>query len=158
MTGSKKRLLYLHGLGGRRDGPRTERLKELGYDIVYPELPPDDYARSVEIAQAHLDGVDLVIGSSRGGAVAMGLTTDTPVLLLAPAWKMCGIEPTVPNERTYIVQGLADERVPHTDSEELAGEAGVVGNLILVTDNHSLTDSVDLIVMLATEMMDGELA
>lgn len=45
MTGSKKTVLYLHGLGGRRDGPRTERLKELGHDIVYPDLPPDDYAR-----------------------------------------------------------------------------------------------------------------
>lgn len=157
MTGSKKRLLYLHGLGGRRDGPRTERLKELGHDIVYPDLPPGDYARSVEIAQAHLAGVDLVIGSSRGVAVAMGMKTDTPVILLAPAWKMCGIEPVVPNQRTYIVHGLADERVPHTDSEELAGDAGV-GNLILVTDNHSLTDSVDLIIMLATEIVEGELA
>jgi hypothetical protein len=151
-------VLYLHGLGGRRDGPRTERLKELGFEVVYPELPADDYARSVEIAQAHLDGVDLVIGSSRGGAVAMTLKTDKPVLLLAPAWKMCGIEPTVPNQRTSIVHGLADERVPHTDSEELAGRCGIGGNLILVSDNHSLTDSVDLIPMLATEMMDGELS
>ena len=89
--------------------------------MLYPDLPPNDYAKAVEIAQAHVYGVSLVIGSSRGGAVAMGLTTDTPLLLLAPAWKMCGITPTLPNERTYIIHGLADERVPHEDSEELAG-------------------------------------
>jgi len=153
-----KRVLYLHGLGGRRAGPRTERLIDLGYGIVYPDLPPDDYAHSVEIAQAHVTGVDLVIGSSRGGAVAMGLTTDKPVLLLAPAWKLCGIQPVVPNERTYIIHGLADERVPHSDSEELAGACGIGGNLILVTDKHSLTDSLDLILMLAQEMMEGDLS
>lgn len=157
MTGSKKRVLYLHGLGGRRDGPRTERLKELGHDIVYPELPSDSYARSVEIAQAHLDGVDLVIGSSRGGAVAMGLKTDKPVLLLAPAWRMCGIEPTVPNPRTVIIHGLADVRVPHEDSEELAGACGIGGNLILVSDSHSLSNTTDLIVTVAQEVLNGEL-
>ncbi len=157
MTVSKKRVLYLHGLGGRRAGPRTERLIDLGHDIVYPELPSDDYAHSVEIAQAHLDGVDLVIGSSRGGAVAMGLKTNSPVLLLAPAWKMCGIEPTVPNQRTYIVHGMADERVSHTDSEELAGRCDIGGNLILVTDSHTLPDSLDLILTLAQELLDDDL-
>lgn len=86
----------------------------------------------------------------------MGLKTDTPIILLAPAWKMCGVRPTVPNRRTSIVHGMADERVPYTDSEELAGACGIGGNLLLVTDDHSLADSVDLIIMLAAQIVEGD--
>ncbi len=157
MNDGTKRVLYLHGLGGRRAGPRTERLIDLGYGVVYPDLPPDDFARSVEIAQAHLAGVDLVIGSSRGGAVAMALKTDKPVLLLAPAWRMSGIEAMVPNQRTFVIHGLADELVSYEDSDELAGRCGIGGNLLLVTDDHSLSNSTELIVALTQEVLNAEL-
>lgn len=152
------KVLYLHGLGGKRSGPRTEMLEAMGHEVVYPELPADDYEKAVEVAKEHLDGVDLIIGSSRGGAVAMGLTTDKPVLLLAPAWRMMGIEPKLPGPNTYTIHGFEDERVVSTDSEELMAANGAVDKLVLVSDGHSLRDSVPVIIFTAAAMLDGSLA
>jgi len=152
------KVLYLHGLGGKRPGPRTEDLEKLGHEVVYPELPHGDgYEKAVEVAKAHLDGVDLVIGSSAGGAVAMALKTTVPVLLLAPAWKMVGAEPTLPSPTTYVIHGFEDERVPCGDSEELMERNGAGDRLVLVSDGHSLKASLDLIVMTATSLLGGDL-
>jgi hypothetical protein len=159
MSDSRTRVLYLHGLGGRRAGPRTERLKELGYEVLYPDLPADDYAKSVQIAADLAKQADLIVGSSRGGAVAMGLTTDKPLLLLAPAWKMFGVEPKLPSPTTIVIHGTEAERVPHTDSEELMVVNGAGGNLMLVTDTHSLNrpETVELIVQTAQGQVSGDL-
>jgi alpha-beta hydrolase superfamily lysophospholipase len=61
-------------------------------------LPDDDFDEAVRIAQAEFDRhrPDVVVGSSRGGAVAMNIDTgDTPLVLLCPAWKRWGSAKTV---------------------------------------------------------------
>lgn len=154
---SEKKILYLHGLAGNKPGPRRDALLALGYEVISPTLPADDMASAVEIAKTNLDGVDLVIGSSRGGAVAMRLETDKPVLLLAPCWKPYGVEGRVPNGRTTIIHGFHDEVVPYEDVETLAAKNGIADKLLLVSDDHGLSGSVDLIAMMATSILSGEL-
>ena len=61
-------------------------------------MPDEDFEEAVRIAQAEYDRHQpaVVVGSSRGGAVAMNLDSgDTPLVLLCPAWKEYGTVKTV---------------------------------------------------------------
>jgi hypothetical protein len=63
-----------------------------------PALPDDDFDVAVRIAQAEFDRhkPDVVVGSSRGGAVAMNIDAgSTPLVLLCPVWKHYGTARTV---------------------------------------------------------------
>jgi hypothetical protein len=62
--------------------------------------------------------VPLIVGSSRGGAVAMNLNSgSTPLVLLCPAWKPWGTTKAV-EPVTTILHSEADEVNPFADSEE----------------------------------------
>ena len=102
---------------------------------------------SVRIAQAEYDQghPDVVVGSSRGGAVAMNIDSgDTPLVLLCPAWKKWGTATTVkPN--TTILHSEADETVPIADSRELLKNRGLPKSaLIVVGMEHRLADEESL--------------
>ena len=82
-------ILFLHGWQSTPGGEKPTYLKEHGHDVLNPVLPDDDFVAAVRIAQTeyelHRPGV--VVGSSRGGAVAMNIDSgDTPLVLLCPAW------------------------------------------------------------------------
>src|SRR5207249_205497 len=62
---------------------------------------------------------DVVVGSSRGGAVAMNLDTGpTPLVLLCPAWKRWGRARRV-KPGTVILHSEQDDVIPPADSREL---------------------------------------
>lgn len=68
---------------------------------------------------------DVVVGSSRGGVVAMNIDPgSTPVVLLCPAWKFWGTARTM-KLGTVILHSRADETVPCADSEELVRNSGL---------------------------------
>ena len=69
------KVLFLHGLDSRPGGRKPLFLTGCGLQVVNPLLPRDDFPESVRIAGARLaeDAPDVVVGSSRGGAVAMAL-------------------------------------------------------------------------------------
>ena len=74
-----------------------EHLKGLT-KLQWLSLPDDDFDTAVAIAQAEFDQnrPDVVVGSSRGGAVAMNIDSgETPLVLLCPAWKRWGTATTV---------------------------------------------------------------
>ena len=76
-----------------RGGLKPSDLAEHGHTVINPRLPDEDFAESVRIAQAEVDRhhPDVVVGSSRGGAVAMNVETGAAMLvLLCPAWKKWG--------------------------------------------------------------------
>ena len=55
------------------------------HEVLNPALPDGDFDEAVRIAQAEFDRhrPDVVVGSSRGGAVAMNIDSqDTPLVLL----------------------------------------------------------------------------
>jgi predicted esterase YcpF (UPF0227 family) len=69
------RILFLHGWNSVPGGVKPTYLKDHGHEVINPKLPDDDFAEAVRIAQAEFDQhrPEVVVGSSRGGAVAMSL-------------------------------------------------------------------------------------
>ena len=66
-------ILSLHGWHSIQGGVKPTYLKDHGHEVLNPALPDDDFDAAVLIAQAEFDQhrPDVVVGSSRGGAVAM---------------------------------------------------------------------------------------
>jgi hypothetical protein len=83
---------------------------------------------SLTIAQRQLSKTieewkpDLILGNSRGGAVAMGIETDIPTILLAPAWRIFGVKPIVYPKTVTIIHSQFDDIVKLEDSIKLHDE------------------------------------
>jgi hypothetical protein len=141
-------ILFLHGWQSIPGGVKPTFLAQHGHQVINPALPDDDFAEAVRIAQEEFDKhqPQVIVGSSRGGAVAMNIETgDTPLVLLCPAWKRWGTAKTV-KKNTTILHSRADDVVPFGESKELASRSGAV--LIEVGDDHRLADPEPLEAML----------
>jgi hypothetical protein len=145
------KILFLHGLHSTPGGLKPTFLRNHGHTVLNPHLPEDDFDAAVAIAQAEYDQAkpDVVVGSSRGGAVAVDIESgDTPLVLLCPAWKTWGTATTV-KANTTILHSRADETVPFADSEELVRNSGLPSSaLIEVGTEHRLADEESLAAML----------
>ena len=122
-----KTILFLHGLESEPGGVKPTFLSGEGHQVLNPALPRDDFKESVKIAQAHVYACrpDFIVGSSRGGAVAMCLDTlHIPTVLIAPAWKKYGVSPPDMGENATILHSVCDELIPLTDSAELSSDYG----------------------------------
>lgn len=149
--GGRLRILFLHGWQSTPGGVKPTYLAQHGHEVINPALPDDDFDAAVRIAQAEYDSgkPDAVVGSSRGGAVAMNINAgETPLVLLCPAWKRWGTAITVrPN--TVILHSQADETIPFADSQELLRNSGLSQSaLIAVGNDHRLADLEPLKAML----------
>ena len=113
-----------------------------------PALDDDDFGAAVATAQAEFDKhqPQVVVGSSRGGAIAMNIKSgDAWLVLLCPAWRNWGTARTVKAD-TVILHSRADDVIPFADSEELANISGAT--LIEVGNDHRLADPESLTAML----------
>ncbi|MCP6756716.1 hypothetical protein NL533_34335, partial [Klebsiella pneumoniae] len=65
-------ILFLHGWQSAPGGTKPTYLADHGHAVINPTLPDDDFGEAVCIAQEEFDKYDphVVVGSSRGGAVA----------------------------------------------------------------------------------------
>jgi predicted esterase YcpF (UPF0227 family) len=141
-------ILFLHGWHSVPGGVKPTYLKDHGHTVINPALDDDDFAAAVRTAQEAFDQhqPQVVVGSSRGGAVAMNIDSgDTPLVLLCPAWKNWGTAKTVRPD-TVILHSRGDEVIPFADSEELAAGSGAT--LIEVGSDHRLADPEPLAAML----------
>jgi hypothetical protein len=142
-------ILFLHGWQSVPGGVKPTYLKDHGHTVINPKLPDDDFDEGVRIAQAEFDQhtPDVVVGSSRGGAVAMNIeSSEARLVLLCPAWKRWG-EATTVKMNTVILHSRADDVIPFAESEELAWKSGVT--LIEVGTDHRLADPEPLEAMLS---------
>lgn len=142
------KILFLHGWQSFPGGVKPTFLKDHGHEVINPPLPDEDFAEAVRIAQAEFDThqPQVVVGSSRGGAVAMNINSgDAKLVLLCPAWKKFGTAKIV-KEETAILHSRADDVIPFTDSEELARSSGAT--LIEVGNDHRLAEPEPLAAML----------
>jgi alpha-beta hydrolase superfamily lysophospholipase len=92
------KILFLHGWYSVVGGVKPTYLKNAGHEVINPALDDDDFDLAVRTAQAEYDQhqPDVIVGSSRGGAVAINIQTkDTPLVLLCPAWKNWGTARTI---------------------------------------------------------------
>jgi hypothetical protein len=123
-----------------------------GHDVLNPALPDEDFAEAVRVAQAVVDmhQPSVVVGSSRGGAIAVNIDSGAAKLvLLCPAWKNWGTARTVKAD-TVILHSRADDVIPFADSEELAANSGLDASaLVEVGTDHRLADTDSLEAMLS---------
>lgn len=142
------KVLFLHGWHSALGGVKPTFLKDHGHEVINPALDDDDFAAALAVAQTEFDRhqPDVVVGSSRGGAVAMNMNSgNARLVLLCPAWKKHGTARTV-KPGTVVLHSRADDVVPFTDSEELVRNSGAT--LIEVGTDHRLADPEPLMVML----------
>ena len=173
------RVLFLHGLNSGQWGAKSIALIARGHDVLTPELPGDwttavgakipflfsgrrerDWHNALRIAEESYEAFepDVIVGSSRGGAVAMALIqnqkTQVPHLLVAPAWRLFGVEPIV-GEKCVIYHGTLDNLVSIEDSRELQRK-NPQAVLIEADDDHQvnshLPEIMDSIETFAREM------
>src|SRR5262245_10838660 len=136
------KVLFCHGLEGSPGGRKATALRDAGHDVTAPALPKDEFDAAVRIAQQALEACrpEVLVGSSRGGAVAMRIApaSSAPLVLLAPAWRRNGVAPVVRRD-TRVLHGIKDDVVPLADSLELERRSGLAPeNLVPVNDDHRL--------------------
>ncbi len=142
------KILFLHGWHSVPGGVKPTYLTDHGHTVINPALDDDDFEAAVRTAQAEFDKhqPEVVVGSSRGGAVAMNINSGNAKLaLLCPAWKNWGTAKTVIPD-TVILHSRDDDVIPFSDSEELARNSGAT--LIEVGSDHRLADPEPLAAML----------
>jgi len=145
------RILFLHGWQSIPGGVKPTFLQDNGHEVLNPKLPDDDFETARRIAQQAFDDYlpHVVVGSSRGGAIAMNINTgDAGIVLLCPAWKKYGSAKSV-KAGAVILHSQQDETVPYSDSEELVRRSGPRASLIEAGHDHRLADPEALFAMLA---------
>ena len=144
-------ILFLHDWHSPPCGVKPTVLAQHGHEVINPKLPDEDFNLAVKIAQDEFDKhrPEVVVGSSRGGAVAMNINSGSAKLvLLCPAWKKWGAVKTV-KPGTVILHSRADDVIPFGDSEELVRSSGLpASTLIEVGKDHWLADLGSLKAML----------
>ncbi len=145
-------ILFLHGWRSRPGRAKPTYLANHGHTVINPQLPDYDFAESIRIAQAEFSRhrPAVVVGSSRGGAVAMNIHAEgAGLVLLCPAWKHWGKAKTVPRG-TVIIHSEGDNVIPIAHSRELLKRSDLEPSaLIVVGTNHRLRDPDSLAAMLA---------
>lgn len=145
------RVLFLHGWHSVVGGVKPTYLKNAGHEVINPALDDDHFDLAVRTAQAEYDqhSPDAIVGSSRGGAVAMNIASgETPLVLLCPAWKNWGTATTLKPD-SVILHSREDDVIPFSDSEELIKNSGLPSEtLIEVGNDHRLADPEPLRAML----------
>jgi hypothetical protein len=144
-------ILFLHGWQSVPGGVKPTYLVQHGHEVINPALDDDNFEAALATAQTEFDRhkPDVIVGSSRGGAIAMNLSKgETPLVLLCPAWKKFGTAKTV-NPVTIILHSRADEVIPFSNSEELIRTSDLPASaLIEIGTDHRLADPEPLEMML----------
>jgi hypothetical protein len=145
------KILFLHGWHSVPGGVKPTYLGLHGHEVINPKLPDDDFAEAVKIAQDEFDRhkPNVIVGSSRGGAVAMNIiSADAKLVLLCPAWKKFGTVKKV-KPGTVVLHSRTDDVIPFGDSEELVRNSVLSASaLIEVGNDHRLADKEPLAAML----------
>jgi len=145
------KILFLHGWHSVPGSVKPTYLIQHGHTVINPALDDDDFAAALRTAQAEFDThqPDVIVGSSRGGAVAMNIDSkNTPLLLLCPAWKRWGTVRKL-KLNSVILHSREDEVIPFADSEELAKNSGLSPETLMeVGGDHRLADESSLSVLL----------
>jgi hypothetical protein len=143
------RILFLHGLESQVGGAKPVHLKAAGHDVVEPSLAGTNFEESKIIAQAYVDkyGPEVIVGSSRGGALAMNIDpAGARLVLVAPAWNIYGSLPAARADST-IIHSETDKIIPFEESIQLSKMSGAA--LVAAGSDHRMNSSNALSAILA---------
>jgi hypothetical protein len=137
-----KTILFFHGLESSPLSEKAKFLATTGHHIVTPWLPSDDWEEALKVAQECVDAYkpDIIVGSSRGGAVALNIKNEkknSVLILIAPAWRKYG-NAFKTSPKTTILHSKKDQIIPYTDSARLAAKSGC--NLHEVGSSHRMNE------------------
>lgn len=145
------KILFLHGWHSVPGGVKPNYLRDKRHEVINPALNDDDFNTALATAQEEFDRhlPQVVVGSSRGGAVAMNIKTGSArLVLLCPAWRNWGSAKVV-KPGTIILHSKADDVIPFSDSEALVAQSGLPAeSLVEVGGDHRLADTEPLAAML----------
>lgn len=145
------KILFLHGWQSIVGGVKPTYLITRGHEVINPALPDEDFAAAVRIAHEEFNRhrPEVVVGSSRGGAVAMNIRSDgARLVLLCPAWKRWGTARTIPSG-SVVLHSRGDDVIPFAESEELVRASGLPASaLVEVGTDHRLAEPEPLAAML----------
>ncbi len=145
------KILFLHGLHSVPGGVKPTYLRDHDCEVINPSLDDDDFDAALRTAQSEYDlySPDVIVGSSRGGAVALNIRSgNTPLVLLCPAWKRWG-SVTRLKSNSMILHSRLDDVIPFANSEELVATSKLPAEtLVEVGSDHRLADDTSLTVML----------
>ena len=151
------KILFLHGWNSVVGGVKPMYLREHGHLMLNPALPHEDFAAALVIAQAEFDRHQpaVVVGSSRGGSLAINMQSGgAKLVLLCPAWKKYGPvsnsgKATMVKANAVILHSRADDVVPFADSQELLANSGLPREMLIeIGSDHRLADPEPLARML----------
>ena len=146
------KILYLHGWNSVVGGVKPTYLRSHGHEVIEPALDHEDFQAALSTAQAAFEQhrPDVVVGSSRGGAIAANLKLGSArLVLICPAWKKWGTAKTV-KPGTRILHSRADDVVPFADSFELISMSHLPETaMIEVGQDHRLATPEPLAALLA---------
>jgi alpha-beta hydrolase superfamily lysophospholipase len=147
------KILYLHGWNSVVGGMKPTDLKSHGHEVIEPDLDHEDFGAALRTAQAAFDQhqPDIVVGSSRGGAVAINIhSRSARLVLICPAWKKWGAAQIV-KPGTLILHSRADDVVPFEDSLDLVSGSGLPESVLIeVGRDHRLADPEALAALLGS--------
>ncbi|TWT94249.1 DUF952 domain-containing protein [Neorhodopirellula pilleata] len=145
----RRRILYLHGWQSVVGGVKPSSLRAAGHEVIEPELDDDDFESAWQSAQEAYDRhrPELVVGSSRGGALAVNLNLPArvPRIVLCPAWKKWGVATRVP-VNTLVLHSSQDDVIAFADSMMLIKNSEIpMSHLIETGSDHRLAtpDAID---------------
>lgn len=113
-----KTILFLHGWFSSGES-KTNFLRFLGYHVLKPDLNNYLFFVARHQAQKIYDQTqpDLIVGSSRGAAIALNINSkQTPMILLSPPWRHFGKTSIISKPNTIVIHSLHDTLIPHEDS------------------------------------------
>ena len=132
-------------------GTHATFLREHGHEVIEPSLPAYRFGESVAIAQKAIDEhvPEVVVGYSRGGAVAMNLRAGpVPLVLIAPAWNW-QVGANSVEKGTVILHSQSDRTVPFEHTRQLAHHSELPPtDVIVVGSNHEMADPAALAALL----------
>ena len=143
MTLKDKTILFFHGLNSSPLSEKAKFLASTGYNIITPWLPADNWEKTLRVAQECVDAYkpDVIIGSSRGGAVALNVKNEkksSKLILIAPAWRKYGTASKT-SPKANILHSKSDQVIPYADSVRLSANSGC--KLHEVGDSHRMNES-----------------
>ncbi len=145
------KILFLHGWHSVPGSLKPAYLAAHGHTVINPALDDDVFDEAMAAAQSAFDAdpPDVVVGSSRGGAVAMNIAVGvTPCVLLCPAWRHWGAATTIA-PGTRILHAPADAVIPFAHSEDLVERSGLAADTLRpMGHDHRLADPESLAAML----------